>query len=148
MNQEQRLAEEVKLLAEIARELPRLKKMWRDIAKTAYENRVFRFYDQSYKTFQLQEYTKEIVELLRSLAPHRPLHPWFTQIVAEGTEKEFTLAANQRWLETTRPIVEAFLHARYFLEMAIKYGKELKEPPMPMRPHGWAAVLGLFGLEY
>jgi hypothetical protein len=109
---------------------------------------MFRFYDQSFKVFQLQEYTKGIVEVLQSLAPHRPLHPWFTKIVAEGTGKEFTMEVNQRWLETTRPIVEAFLHARYFLEMAIKYGKELKEPPTPLRPHGWAAVLGLFGLEY
>lgn len=66
----------------------------------------------------------------------------------EATGKKFTLDMNQRWLESTRPIVEAFLHARYFLEMTIKYGKELKEPPMHLRPHGWAAALGLFGLEY
>ena len=31
---------------------------------------------------------------------------------------------NQRWTEATRPIVEAFFHARYFLEMVCKYGAE------------------------
>jgi hypothetical protein len=28
----------------------------------------------------------------------------------------------------TRPIIEAFTHARYFLEMAVKYGAELDAP--------------------
>ena len=148
MNPEQRLVEEIKLLAVLARELPRLEEMWEHVTRHGYENCISKFYDQSFKAFQLQHYTEEIVDLLRSLAPHRPLHPWFTQIVTEGTGKDFTLEVNERWLETTRPIVEAFLHARYFLEMTIKYGKELKEPPMPLRPHGWAAVLGLFGLEF
>jgi hypothetical protein len=50
------------------------------------------------------------------------------------------------WLETTRPIVEAFFHARYFLEMAVRYGKKLKMPPA-MLPSGWAAFLYLYNLR-
>ncbi len=53
---------------------------------------------------------------------------------------------NQRWVEATRPIVEAFFHAGYFLEMVCKYGKELEEPP-DLLPSGWAAVLYLYGLR-
>ena len=43
-------------------------------------------------------------------------------------------------------IVEAFLHARYFLEMAVRYGQELKHPPA-LLPSGWAALLCLFELR-
>jgi hypothetical protein len=43
-------------------------------------------------------------------------------------------------------MVEAFAHARYFLEMACKYGKELEEPPQIM-PSGWASVLYLYDLR-
>lgn len=46
----------------------------------------------------------------------------------------------------TRPIVEAFFHARFFVEMAVKYGSELTEPPQPM-PGGWAALLYLYDLR-
>jgi hypothetical protein len=53
---------------------------------------------------------------------------------------------NARWLETTRPIVEAFFHARYFLEMAVRYGRSLEAPPTLM-PSGWAALLSLYGLR-
>ena len=78
--------------------------------------------------------------------PNLPLNPWFMQIVEQGTAGEFSMEVNQRWLEATRPILEAFFHARYFLEMACKYGKELNEPPDSL-PSGWAAVLYLYGLR-
>jgi hypothetical protein len=68
------------------------------------------------------------------------------EIVSEGTGKEYAVEMNQQWNEATRPIVEAFFHARYFLEMACKYGKELTEPPQPM-PSGWAALMELYGLR-
>ena len=56
------------------------------------------------------------------------------------------MSDNDRWLAATRPIVEAFFHARYFLEMVVKYGKELKSPPAVL-PSGWAAVLCLFNMR-
>ena len=43
-------------------------------------------------------------------------------------------------------MIEAFFHARFFLEMAVKYGKELEFPPQ-MLPSGWAAFLYLFNLR-
>ena len=52
---------------------------------------------------------------------------------------------NANWTVVTRPIVEAFFHARYFLEMAVRYST-LEEPPMPL-PSGYAALLYLYGLR-
>ncbi len=147
MNLQQKQAEEAKLLATIGRELPRLEELLRSVdSHWACEDLVYRFYHQSFKVFGLQTLTTNIVETLRSLAPHLPLNPWFTEIVSEGTGKEFTMEMNQRWTKATRPIVEAFFHARYFLEMVCKYGAELTEPPQPM-PSGWAAVMELYELR-
>ena len=67
-------------------------------------------------------------------------------IVQDGTGKSFESEHNQRWLEVTRPIVEAFFHARYFLEMAVRYGKALQAPPNAL-PSGWAAFLYLYDLR-
>jgi hypothetical protein len=52
---------------------------------------------------------------------------------------------NQNWLAVTRPIVEAFFHARFFLEMAVKYGRELDSACS--LPTGWAAFLHLYDLR-
>jgi hypothetical protein len=101
---------------------------------------------QSFKVFGLQQTTEEIVKQLHGVAPHLPLNDWFLEIVKQGTGKEFTMADNDNWLAATRPIVEAFFHAPYFLEMACKYGRELKEAPDIM-PSGWAAVLYLYNLS-
>ena len=137
MNLEKKRAEEAKLLAEIARRLPQLEGLLRDVnSHWGYEDHIYRFYHQSFKVFGLQGMTEKMVEAFRSLAPHLLLNPWFTQIVSEGTGKEFAHEMNQRWTEATRPILEAFFHARYFLEMACKYGKELAEPPNPCQVDG------------
>ena len=109
------------------------------------EDPVYRFYHQSFKVYYLQERTTAIVKLLASLASERPLNPWFAAIVAEGTGKTFTPADNARWPEATRPIVEAFFHARFFLEMAVRYAG-LDAPPRPL-PSGYAALLYLYGLR-
>jgi len=43
------------------------------------------------------------------------------------------------------PIVEAFFHARFMLEMAVRYS-DLDTPPQTLRS-GWAALLYLFKLR-
>jgi hypothetical protein len=110
-----------------------------------YEDPIYRFYHQSFKVFGLQDKTRSIVEKLQALAPHLPLNPWFVQIVESGTGKAFRLEDNERWLEVTRPIVEAFFHARFFLEMAVRYA-DLQAPPQPL-PSGYAALLYLFRIR-
>lgn len=111
-----------------------------------YEDPVYRFYHHSFKVYRLQETTAEIVKALQALAPGREFHDGFMQIVREGTGKAFELKHNAVWMETTRPILEAFFHARFFLEMAVRYGEGLESPPN-MLPSGWAALLYLYDLR-
>jgi hypothetical protein len=114
--------------------------------RSVHEDYVYRFYHKSFKVYSLQSHTLAIVGKLRSLSPERELNEWFIQIIDAGTGKIFSSEHNEIWLETTRPIVEAFFHARYFLEMAVKYGRELEYPPRVM-PSGWAAFLYLYNLR-
>jgi hypothetical protein len=110
-----------------------------------FEDPVYRFYHQSFKVFWLQQRTDTIVQRLSGLLPGRPLHPWFLEIVRRGTGKEFATSDNDRWTLVTRPIVEAFFHARFFLEMAVRYAK-LETPPRPL-PSGYAALLHLYQIR-
>ena len=107
-----------------------------------YEDSVYRFYHQSFKVYWLQEQTRSIVQSLQALVPDLPLNPWFLQIVEAGTGKVFKLEDNAFWTEITRPILEAFFHARFFLEMAVRYA-DCETPPRPL-PSGYAALLYLF----
>jgi hypothetical protein len=110
-----------------------------------YEDPVYRLYHQSFKVFGVQETTQAIVQRLRALAPDCPLNAWFLAIVSDGTGHVFTTADNARWLTVARPIAEAFFHARFFLEMAVRYS-ELEVPPSPL-PSGYAALLYLYQLR-
>lgn len=94
--------------------------------------------------YALQERTQSIVRELTALLP-RTLDPWFLEIVASGTGKEFNLGHNRNWSDVTRPILEAFFHARFFLEMAVRYAG-LEVPPSPL-PSGYAALLCLYRLR-
>ena len=111
-----------------------------------YEDGVYRFYHKSCKVYYLQNVTLKIVDALKGLAPGRELDPDFMRIVSEGTGKSFSMSDNAQWLKKTRPIVEAYFHAFYFLDMAVRYGERLKKPPQVL-PSGWAALLTLYGLR-
>jgi len=110
------------------------------------EDGVYRFYHQSWKVFDLQDLTVEIIEQLKSLLPGVSLNEWFLVIVQEGIGKKFSHCDNKDWTTVTRPILEAFFHVRYFLEMAVRYGRELEFAPNLM-PSGWAALLYLYNLR-
>ena len=142
---EARDSAEIELLARLRDRGPALSEL---LAKCSdhwgYEDPVYRFYHQSFKIYHLQPQTKSIVAALADLAPERPLNEWFLEIVTMGTGKEFAMDDNSRWLETTRPILEAFFHARLFLEMAVRYS-HLESLPRPL-PSGYAALLYLYGL--
>lgn len=111
-----------------------------------YEDYVYRFYHHSFKVYGVQEVTRRIADTLQSLLPDRKLDDRFTEIVADGTGRRFEPEHNRRWLEVTRPMLEAFFHARYFLDMAVRYGRELDAAPV-MMPSGWAALLYLYDLR-
>ena len=147
MNPQDRARHEAQLLAVIKERLPELREL---LAKAeghwAGEDGFYRFYHQSFKVYGLQGTTKEMVSVLADLMPDRRLNDWFQRIFDEGTGKEFAPEHNRRWLEETRPIVEAFFHARTMLEFAVRYGGELDCPPK-LLPSGWAALLYLFNLR-
>ncbi len=139
--------EVVSLFKRLKSALPELEKRLEECTSHwGYEDPIYRFYHQSFKVYLLQNSTLAIVEKLRALSPERELNEWFVEIVAEGTGKTFAMADNESWLGVTRPILEAFFHARYFLEMAVKHGRELEYPPNVM-PSGWAALLYLYNLR-
>ena len=135
------------LLRNIKQHLPKLEEMLAHVeGHWCMEDGFYRFYHQSFKVYHLQPLTEGICEALQALFPDRPMNRWFTEIVAQGTGREFEMSHNQDWLRHTRPILEAFFHAHYFLKLAVKYGKELDSAPDCM-PSGWAAVLYLFDLR-
>ena len=145
----QLLARNDALLANIKAQLPELANLLTEITSHwSYEDPVYRFYYQSFKVYDLQERTRRIVELLESLAPEGAvLSSMFREIVDAGAGgKKFEMDHNQEWTRHTRPFVEAFFHARFFLEMAVKYGKELDAAPTTL-PSGWAALLCLYGMR-
>lgn len=122
-----------------------------------YEDGVYRFYHQSHKVYKLQNKTERIVESLKHLLPHCPLNQWFQLIVNEGTGRRFGSSDNDNWLPATRPILEAFLHAKYFLEMACKEHQEqmvnytldkgAEAKMCPVITNGWAALLTLYDIR-
>ena len=132
------------LLSAIQANLPRLESLLAPF-RAMYEDGLYRFYHHSFKVYQLQSYTSKAVEIFRRIAANTDsqICQWFKQIVAAGTGLVWESEHNQSWAIHTRPIVEAFLHARYFLEMMTKYGRELEAAPT-MLPTGWAAVLELY----
>ena len=105
----------LELFKNLKAKLPALEELLKTCSSHwGYEDPVYRFYHQSYKVYYLQGSTMEIIKNLQELAPERPLNEWFLHIVKEGTGKKFKQEDNKDWLPVTRPIVEAFFHAKYF----------------------------------
>lgn len=140
---------ENQLLANIKASISALDTLLEEISSHwGYEDSIYRFYHHSFKVYRLQNITRRIVDALRALAPEgQSLCKEFEEIIKEGVSgKEFEHEHNEEWTQHTRPFVEAFFHAKFFLEMVVKYGKEMEEPPA-MLPSGWAAVLCLYDLR-
>jgi hypothetical protein len=136
-----------KLLSNIKQQLPKLEELLAQVeSHRGIEDGFYRFYHQSFKVYPVQQATEEICDALQNLLPGRPMNQWFRKIVADGTGGKFEISHNQDWLQHTRPILEAFFHAHFFLKMAVKYGRELQSAPDSL-PSGWAAVLYLFNLR-
>lgn len=110
-----------------------------------YEDGFYRYYHGSFKVYGLQTETERAVGVLRDLLPERKLSFAFEDIIRDGTGKVFQMEHNREWPHFTRPILEAFCHAKFMVEMAVRHG-DLPEPPQPMQS-GWAALLYLHGLR-
>jgi hypothetical protein len=113
-----------------------------------YEDMMYRFYHQSFKVYRVQEITKRIVDSLMGLTPcDGKLNRQFHEILEAGMRGiAFESKQNQEWSKHTRPMLEAFFHAKFFLEMAVKYGLTMETAPNVM-PSGWAALLHLYDIR-
>lgn len=155
------------LLRNLKQNLPELKELLKEQSQHwTYEDPIYRYYHQSFKVYYLQNQTEAIVAKLEELNPwpeipvepfeskgserhqeyckeRRSLNKRFREIVEDGTGRKFDLTHNQAWAENARPIVEAFFHAKFFLEMAVRYAEKLEEPPQ-LLPSGWATLLYLY----
>src|SRR4051812_32673052 len=97
--------EAMSLLTNVRAVLPSLEALLAECSSHwGYEDRIYRFYHQSFKVYSLQATTMRIVDALRALAPERTLNERFLQILSEGTGRAFGRGSNERWLEETRPI--------------------------------------------
>lgn len=110
-----------------------------------YEDGFYRYYHQSFKVYGLQTETERAVGVLRELLPERKLNLAFEEIIRDGTGKEFQMEHNRNWSQHTRPILEGFCHAKFMVEMAVRYA-DLPAPQQPMSS-GWAALLYLYDLR-
>ncbi|MEK6405845.1 MAG: hypothetical protein AABN34_02650 [Acidobacteriota bacterium] len=143
------LLKDDELLANIQTRWSELAELLEEVSSHwVYEDLVYRFYHQSFKVYRLQDETRRVVDALQSLAPSgTTLSPMFREIYQAGASgKQFELEHNQQWTLHTRVFLEAFFHAKFFLEMAVKYGKELRAAPTTL-PSGWAALLYLYKLR-
>src|SRR5262249_53485133 len=105
--------QEKRILANIAANLEDLERLLEECSgKWGYEDPIYRFYHQSFKVYAVQECTQEIVAKLQALAPEVPLNKWFMETIRQGTGRQFVYEDNYNWTPVTRPMIEAFLHAR------------------------------------
>lgn len=147
MNIETRNREAEQLLQAARARLPQLQALLAEtLVEWCSEDSIYRLYHHSFKCYRIQAYTLEIVAELRLLVPHLELNDDFTQIIADGTGKEFDVSHNENWLSHTLPMTQAFFHAKHMLEMVCKYAEKLEEPPETL-PSGWATVLYLYNLR-
>ena len=133
------------LLTRLKEQQPALHEMLVKLSGYYFEDGFYRFYHGSFKVYGVEASTVAAVELLKKLMPERKLNLQFEEIIRDGTGKDFDQKANEDWTGETRPLLEAFAHAKFMVEMAVRYA-DLPEPPQPM-PSGYAALLYLFDLR-
>jgi hypothetical protein len=123
-------------LEELAREL-----------EEAEEDGIYRFYHGSNKVFFLQDPVKAAFTLIKEIGGEDdPPNSEYARIVEAGTAHQFSETTNENWEAETKPVLEAFWHTKYFINMMVKYAKELETVEMMVQP-GMAAVLYLFKLR-
>jgi hypothetical protein len=113
----------------------------------AEEDGVYRFYHGSNKVFFLQEPVKAAFTAINEIGGEDdPPNFEYARIVEAGTAHQFSETTNANWEAETKPVLEAFWHTKYFINMMVKYRRELETVESPLQP-GMAAVLYLFELR-
>jgi hypothetical protein len=144
--QDRRIKEQ-KLRENIMKNLDSLKDLQALITSDhVYETKLYKFYHYSYKVYHLQDYTLEVIEALKKLLD-LPLHTNFMRQIELGTGKQFVQSQKVDWFEETVQITNAFMHAKYMLEMILKYGVIRADGKESNFTYGWAAVLCLYNIR-
>jgi hypothetical protein len=134
------------LFLRIKTRLPELEELARGLEE-AEEDGVYRFYHGSNKVFFLQDTVKAAFALIKEIGGESdPPSFEYARIVEAGTAHQFGATTNENWEAETKPILEALWHTKYFINMMVKYAKELETVESPLEP-GMAAVLYLFELR-
>jgi hypothetical protein len=134
------------LFLRIKSRLPELEELARDLEE-AEEDGVYRFYHGSNKVFFLQDPVKAAFSLIKEIGGESdPPNFEYARIVEAGTAHQFSKTTNANWEAETKPVLEAFWHTKYFINMMVKYAKELETVERLVQP-GMAAVLYLFELR-
>ena len=92
--------------------------------------------------------TQDIVAELRALAPDRPLNRRFAEAI-EGIQADHWAEGSMPSGRPVRPVVNAFLQARFFLHLAVHCAKEESGRLVldgPALPSAAAALLRLYEL--
>jgi len=89
---QEQLRQDQKLLDTIKVHLPALEQLV-EMLEYDYEDRMYRFYYQSFKVYELQSFTTQALDVLQQIAHaiDRPLSPWFTEITAQGLGVHFAV---------------------------------------------------------
>ena len=110
------------------------------------ENYIYRFYHGSIKVMGFKVLIKQICDLLEKISPHKCnkiRNIQFLKIINDGLNVTWDSNKNLDWMEVTNPLLGGFFHAKYFLEMAVKYGKR-NDLNSDFPDFGWAALLSLY----
>ena len=124
-------------------------KLYQFNIKYIYEDKMYRFYHASFKVFWLIEHIEDIVKLLKKINPHRPYQfdEWFMQIIEDARKiGKFKRRYNRNFPKYARPILEAYLHCKYFLDM-LEESLKMEEEPKSVISSGWAAILELYNIR-
>ena len=135
-----------KLLDSIKKNISEIKHLLDSVSSHwSYEDPIYRYFHGSYKSYRIQDSTLSMVDLFKGIY-NVPLNERFMNIVKNGTNKRWKESDNKNWEKINRPMLEAYFHARFFLEMMYKYGKRFKNAP-ELLPSGWAALLYLYNMR-
>jgi hypothetical protein len=137
---------EAAFISSVRAAAPRLAALQAEIEPERLEG-YYRCYHQSWKVYYLQHHTEQIVKTLQDLLPGRPFNVWFSRIISEGTGKQWDWSHNDDWLRHTLPILQAFEHAWYFLDVAVQVGRAFDKPCEGPLPYEYAGLLYLFDLR-
>jgi hypothetical protein len=123
-----------RLFANLRRALPEMERLLHEVTLQS-----------SREICRLQAITAKVVETLHALAPELPINSRVASKVAVGTGAVRSLN-DASWIDAARPVVDAFLEAKFFLESGIQCAKKAGDPSQA-EPAELAVLLRFYNLR-